>query len=177
MKRDHDFDVWVARQLQAVEAALSRWVPEQAPAGLSEAMRYGVLDGGKRLRPLLVLAAAEAAGARDSTAAWLLKLRTHRETGQSPRLGNTPPAGLAEVDLSRLLPNLADVEIGVRRAGRHLVLGELSGPGVRGIRVPDTDPRYLQLDHGQKRKQMMSVPAGATISVAIPRAEAVLVPQ
>jgi farnesyl diphosphate synthase len=36
------------------------WVPTAAPAGLGEAMRYGVLDGGKRLRPLLVLAACEA---------------------------------------------------------------------------------------------------------------------
>ncbi|MGA0612007.1 polyprenyl synthetase family protein [Caldimonas sp. KR1-144] len=69
MRRDHDFDVWMSRQLASVEAALGRWVPEEAPAGLSEAMRYGVLDGGKRLRPLLVLAAAEAAGARDSDAA------------------------------------------------------------------------------------------------------------
>jgi farnesyl diphosphate synthase len=32
----------------------------EAPAGLGEAMRYAVLDGGKRLRPLLVLAACEA---------------------------------------------------------------------------------------------------------------------
>jgi farnesyl diphosphate synthase len=31
-----------------------------APAGLGDAMRYAVLDGGKRLRPLLVLAASEA---------------------------------------------------------------------------------------------------------------------
>ena len=38
----------------------TRWVPADAPAGLGEAMRYGVLDGGKRLRPLLVLAACEA---------------------------------------------------------------------------------------------------------------------
>ena len=44
-----------------------RWVscPDDAPvsaglAGLGEAMRYAVLDGGKRLRPLLVLAACEA---------------------------------------------------------------------------------------------------------------------
>ena len=44
----------------AVESALEAWVPAEAPAGLGEAMRYGVLDGGKRLRPLLVLAAAEA---------------------------------------------------------------------------------------------------------------------
>ena len=43
-----------------MEAALDAWVPADAPAGLGEAMRYGVLDGGKRLRPLLVLAACEA---------------------------------------------------------------------------------------------------------------------
>jgi farnesyl diphosphate synthase len=59
MKSD-SFDAWVAREQQAVEAALSDWVPADAPAGLGEAMRYGVLDGGKRLRPLLVLAACEA---------------------------------------------------------------------------------------------------------------------
>jgi farnesyl diphosphate synthase len=55
-----DPDVWAREQLAAVEAALEAWVPADAPAGLGEAMRYGVLDGGKRLRPLLVLAACEA---------------------------------------------------------------------------------------------------------------------
>lgn len=55
-----NFDAWVRRQLEAVESALDRWVPRSAPAGLGEAMRYGVLDGGKRLRPLLVMAAAHA---------------------------------------------------------------------------------------------------------------------
>ena len=54
---------WSAPRLANVEAALDRWVLAQAPAGLGEAMRYAVLDGGKRLRPLLVLAAAEAVGA------------------------------------------------------------------------------------------------------------------
>ena len=48
-------------ELDTVERALQRWVPLAAPAGLGEAMRYGVLDGGKRLRPLLVMAACEAA--------------------------------------------------------------------------------------------------------------------
>ena len=59
MKRD-DFDTWSLGELDAVEAALDAWVPAHAPAGLGDAMRYAVLDGGKRLRPLLVLAAAEA---------------------------------------------------------------------------------------------------------------------
>ena len=55
---------WSARQLAAVEEALKRWVaspePKPAPAGLGDAMHYAVLDGGKRLRPLLVMAACEA---------------------------------------------------------------------------------------------------------------------
>ena len=56
------FADWMRRQLDDVEQALRSWVPADAPAGLGEAMRYGVLDGGKRLRPLLVLAACEAVG-------------------------------------------------------------------------------------------------------------------
>jgi farnesyl diphosphate synthase len=47
---------------------LSAWVPADAPAGLGEAMRYGVLDGGKRLRPLLVLAACDALQGRREAA-------------------------------------------------------------------------------------------------------------
>ncbi len=56
-----DFDGWAARETAAVEAALERWMPADAPAGIGEVMRYGVLDGGKRLRPLLVLASCQAA--------------------------------------------------------------------------------------------------------------------
>ncbi|MDL5033081.1 polyprenyl synthetase family protein [Pelomonas sp. APW6] len=55
------FDQWAARSLAQVEQALDEWTPADAPAGLGEAMRYAVLGAGKRLRPLLVLAAAEAA--------------------------------------------------------------------------------------------------------------------
>jgi farnesyl diphosphate synthase len=55
-----DLRTWSSRQLAQVEQALMAWVPADAPAGLGDAMRYAVLDGGKRLRPLLVLAACEA---------------------------------------------------------------------------------------------------------------------
>jgi len=60
MKNPFDFPTWMQGQLADVEQALQSWVPGSAPGGLGEAMRYAVLDGGKRLRPLLVLAAAEA---------------------------------------------------------------------------------------------------------------------
>lgn len=47
-----------------VEACLGDWLPnaDTAPANLNEAMRYAVLGGGKRVRPLLVYAAGEALG-------------------------------------------------------------------------------------------------------------------
>ena len=55
-----DFERWSRQELAAVEAALEQWVPSDVPAGLGLAMRYGVLDGGKRLRPLLVQASCRA---------------------------------------------------------------------------------------------------------------------
>lgn len=55
-----DFASWAQQQRAQVEQALQDWVGVGAPAGLGEAMRYAVLDGGKRLRPLLALAAAQA---------------------------------------------------------------------------------------------------------------------
>jgi farnesyl diphosphate synthase len=63
-----DLGPWSAQRLARVEEALSRWVVADAPAGLGEAMRYAVLDGGKRLRPLLVLAASEAVQGHDEAA-------------------------------------------------------------------------------------------------------------
>ena len=63
-----DMTGWTQTHLARVEQALSQWVGHGAPAGLGDAMRYAVLDGGKRLRPLLVLAAYEAvcSGGADS---------------------------------------------------------------------------------------------------------------
>jgi farnesyl diphosphate synthase len=59
-----DLRMWMDERLVRVERALEDWVGGDAPADLGVAMRYAVLDGGKRLRPMLVLAAAEAVGGR-----------------------------------------------------------------------------------------------------------------
>jgi farnesyl diphosphate synthase len=61
-------EAWSSARLTQVERSLEKWVTADvpqggahgAPAQLIAAMRYAVLDGGKRLRPLLVLAAHEA---------------------------------------------------------------------------------------------------------------------
>jgi farnesyl diphosphate synthase len=63
-----DLRAWSTQRLARVEQALSDWVVADAPAGLGDAMRYAVLDGGKRLRPLLVLAANEAVGGNEEAA-------------------------------------------------------------------------------------------------------------
>ena len=53
-----------------VDRALDRWLPPEKtrPATLHRAMRYAVFAGGKRLRPILCLAAAEACGGKTSGA-------------------------------------------------------------------------------------------------------------
>jgi farnesyl diphosphate synthase len=61
-----DLTVWSQLRLTQVELALSNWINPQAPANLGESMRYAALDGGKRLRPLLALAAREAVAQGDA---------------------------------------------------------------------------------------------------------------
>lgn len=65
---EFSLEQWSDSRLDHIEQALDLWVhagvshgsQHAAPAELVQAMRYAVLDGGKRLRPLLVLAASEA---------------------------------------------------------------------------------------------------------------------
>ncbi len=59
------FTDWMAQIQQRTETALAGVLPEPsiAPQRLHEAMRYAVLGGGKRVRPLLAHAAGELAGA------------------------------------------------------------------------------------------------------------------
>ena len=60
-----DFPSWMAAVQQRMETALARLLPpiDVLPARLHDAMRYAVLGSGKRVRPLLVFAAGELAGA------------------------------------------------------------------------------------------------------------------
>ncbi len=60
-----DFQAWAAAGQSRVEAVLQKLLPapEIAPERLHQAMRYAVLGGGKRVRPLLAFAAGELSGA------------------------------------------------------------------------------------------------------------------
>ena len=61
-----DLETWLATRRTEVNALLDARLPQPSddPGRLVEAMRYSLLAPGKRLRPILALAAAEAVGAR-----------------------------------------------------------------------------------------------------------------
>ncbi|MHB1144070.1 MAG: polyprenyl synthetase family protein [Thiobacillus sp.] len=60
-----DFAAWTQGCQARMERVLAAWLPPSkiAPQRLHEAMRYAVLGGGKRVRPLLAFAAGEVTGA------------------------------------------------------------------------------------------------------------------
>ena len=73
-----DFEAWRSRQVKNIDAGLDRALQglnlaRKGLESLGEALRYSLLGGGKRLRPLLALAAAEAVGGR-ARQAWPLAL-------------------------------------------------------------------------------------------------------
>jgi geranylgeranyl pyrophosphate synthase len=67
-----DLDPYLSQRKAEVEEGLLAALPQPGtlPAILAEAMRHAVLTGGKRLRPILCLAAAEAAGGSRTEARW-----------------------------------------------------------------------------------------------------------
>ncbi|MCC7518143.1 MAG: polyprenyl synthetase family protein [Verrucomicrobiae bacterium] len=63
-------DAYLASRCRRVDLALDRFLPKAfvRPRTLHKAMRYSLFAGGKRLRPVLCLAAAEACGGREADA-------------------------------------------------------------------------------------------------------------
>src|SRR5271163_1871925 len=61
---------YLRRQQTQIDRALSRHLPPASakPSTIHKAMRYSLFAGGKRLRPILALAAAEACGGKIETA-------------------------------------------------------------------------------------------------------------
>jgi farnesyl diphosphate synthase len=121
-----DPEAWARDELREVEQALEAWVPADARRGWVQAMRYGVLDGGKRLRPLLVLAACEAVGGlpRGSVA-------RGGGGGTDPRL--QPGARRHALHgQRRAAPRQAHGARAVRRGPGHAGRRRHAGPGLRG---------------------------------------------
>ncbi|GAA5147990.1 polyprenyl synthetase family protein [Prosthecobacter algae] len=67
-----DLKTYLTERCAYVDAVLDRLIPsaETAPATIHKAMRHSIFAGGKRLRPILCLAAAEASGGSKESASF-----------------------------------------------------------------------------------------------------------
>ena len=65
-----DLSSWVTQKAKVVDRALDRSMPKATtkPATIHKSMRYSIFAGGKRMRPALLLAAAEACGGQEAAA-------------------------------------------------------------------------------------------------------------
>lgn len=65
-----NLNAFLASSTATVNAALDRFLPQETskPATIHKAMRYSLFAGGKRMRPALVLAAAQACGGKENDA-------------------------------------------------------------------------------------------------------------
>jgi geranylgeranyl pyrophosphate synthase len=135
-----------------VDAALERWLPSPpaCPAIIADAMRYSVFAGGKRLRPMLTLAAAAAVEARSPEG-----LRHSSNVAQSPAIEAALPAACAIEMIHTYslihddLPAMDDDTLRRGRATLHVVYGDgiaiLAGDGLHAeafallAREPATD--------------------------------------
>jgi geranylgeranyl diphosphate synthase type II len=114
-----DLPAWLVTRRIEVDTALERYLPEApaCPARVGDAMRYSLFAGGKRLRPILALAAAEAIAA------------AHGEAVDEGRARALPAACALELihTYSLVHDDLPAMDNDTLRRGRptsHVVFGE-----------------------------------------------------
>ena len=132
-----DFLEYLAQRRADVDRALDALLPRPpaCPPLLAEAMRYSVEAGGKRLRPILTLAAAEAIGARQAAAGPAGRARS---TGEACRRAMPAACAIELIHTYSLihddLPAMDDDTLRRGRPTLHVVYGEgtaiLAGDGL-----------------------------------------------
>jgi geranylgeranyl pyrophosphate synthase len=143
-------DAYFAARREEIEQALAAWAPAPpgTPPPLAEAMRYSLLGGGKRLRPVLALTTADAvAGA------------TGRDAGQARALALPAACAVEMIHTYSLvhddLPAMDDDTMRRGRPTSHVVHGEamaiLAGDGLQAAafalvaREPQSDDAAVTL--------------------------------
>jgi farnesyl diphosphate synthase len=192
MSAGFDLSGWMTGALVRIETALDQWVDPEAPAGLGLAMRYAVLDGGKRLRPLLVLASARAVGADDSPAALRAacalelihayslvhddmpcmdndvlrrgKPTVHVQFGQAQAL--LAGDALQALAFELLTPDPAEVAADVQARCVGLLARAAGGRGMAGGQAIDLASVGVQLDEARLR-EMHRLKTGALLQCAV----------
>jgi geranylgeranyl diphosphate synthase type II len=156
------FEAWLESRRQDVERALDSFLPKPpaVPAVIAGAMRYSLLGGGKRLRPLLVIAGAEgvayAIGASEAAA---------RDTAMPAAcaLEMIHTYSLIHDDL----PSMDDDDLRRGRPTSHVVHGEgmaiLAGDGLQAeaFRLLSREPQGYHPALMQRKLRVLSLIADA----------------
>jgi len=168
------FEAWLEARKADVEAALERYSP-QAPAVpdvIAGAMRYSLLGGGKRLRPLLAIAAAEAAAqaAGSSEAA-------------ARDLALPAACALEMIHTYSLihddLPSMDDDELRRGRPTSHIVYGEgmavLAGDGLQAeaFRLLAREPQGYHPALMQRKLRVLGIIAEASSAIGMVGGQAI----
>ena len=141
-----DLAAYMAERARAVDEALGRFLPAESapPETLHKAMRYSVFAGGKRLRPVLVIAGAEAVGGRPDdvmpTACAVEMIHTYSLIHDD----------LPAMDNDDFRRGVADQPQGVRRGPRHPGGRRAADPGLPAAR------RQCPARVGRRRGSMTS---------------------
>jgi geranylgeranyl diphosphate synthase type II len=124
-----DLQAWLDTRRKEIDAALDRYLPgaPACPSRVSEAMRYSLFAGGKRLRPVLALASAEA-----------IALATGQDVGRSRAMALPVACALELIHTYSLvhddLPAMDDDTLRRGQPTNHVVFGEglaiLAGDGL-----------------------------------------------
>lgn len=129
-KSNFDFANYLAVRRRLIEDSLALYLADGEPAKLFDSMRYSVLSGGKRLRALLVIAAAESVSTAQDSAAELDQSLLERVMPCACAIEMVHAMSLIHDDL----PCLDNDDLRRGKATNHKVFGEamalLAGDGL-----------------------------------------------
>ncbi len=133
---------YLSERGKAVDAALNRALPKATvkPATIHKAMRYSLFAGGKRMRPILAVAAAEACGGKIEAA---LPAACAVECVHTYSLIHDDLPCMDDDDMRRGRAHLAQ---GLRRSIAVLAGDALGNPGLRNSRPRQETSRYKTRD-------------------------------
>ncbi len=120
----HDIESYLVSEKRSLEPSLkqfNRWVREKLPSKFSEPIQYSLMAGGKRLRPILCVAAYQACGA--SLCRDIYGLATSIEVIHSYSLMHDDLPCMDDADLrrGRVTPHRVFAEKDVTKAGVLLI--------------------------------------------------------
>lgn len=168
------FESWLEARRTEVEAALESRSPQApaVPAVIAGAMRYSLLGGGKRLRPLLAIAAAEAAA-----------MAAGSSEAAARDLALPAACALEMIHTYSLihddLPSMDDDALRRGRPTSHVVHGEgmaiLAGDGLQAeaFRVLAREPQGLHPVLMQRKLRVLAIIADASGAIGMVGGQAI----